>query len=111
MASNLPTITTKQIGETLDREYPNNSPGPIDYFYLQFRQCFIYKPKQKEARNLLTKELLKNATTCTWKKIHPGRDWPAVFFGKFERSTSEDENERQQEVRLNRNVVRSLKKT
>ena len=104
-----PKITTEEIGQILDKEYPqpNNDNVPIDYFYLQIRKRWVYKNKEISARDEILKALLKHS--LDFFKVYPGREWPSIFFFKFAREPQH--TMRQQEEYLNQTVRWPLKHT
>ena len=104
---NFPKIETEEIGKLLDRKYPTNDNGSIDYFYLQIRKRFIWKKREINARDEILQALLRLPQEQEWQKVHPGRDWPSIFFGHFPKNPGE--TERDQEERLNRELRVMLK--
>ena len=103
----IPKITTDEIGQLLDEKYSDDREESIDYFYLQIRKRFVAKWKEVDARV----KIIRAITTLPekWRKVHPGRDWPSLFFAKFEKLPNE--TQREQERRLNSEVRLALKHT
>lgn len=107
---NLPPIlkiTTDEIGQLLDEEYNDDGDESIDYFYLQIRKRFVAKRKEVDARVKIFRAIANLPEE--WRKVDPGRDWPSIFFAKFEKLPAE--TQREQERRLNSNVRLALKRT
>ena len=104
-----PKITTEEIGQHLDKEYPQTNPDnkPIDYFYLQIRKRWVYKKKEISARDEILKALLEHS--LEFFKVYPGREWPSIFFFHFPRESGH--TMRSQEERLNQIVRWPLKRT
>ena len=103
-----PKITTEEIGQILDKEYPSdpqNDNVPIDYFYLQIRKRWVYKKKEISARDEMLKALLDHS--LAFSKVNPGREWPSIFFFHFPR----ERGLRDQEEKLNQIVRWPLKRT
>ena len=103
----IPKITTDKIGQLLDEKYNDDGDESIDYFYLQIRKRFIAKPKEMDARLKIFRAIANRPEG--WRKVAPGRDWPSIFFAKFEKLPAE--TEREQERRLNADVRLALKRT
>lgn len=104
----VPTINTDKIGEILGKEYDGSGNEPIEYFYIQIRKRNCNKAWQEQAREILYKEILNLPAAQGWKKVKPGINWPAMFFGKFPKEHGQ-ESEREREDRLNRTVRQNLK--
>ena len=104
-----PKITTEEIGQILDKEYPqpNNDNVPIDYFYLQIRKRWVYKKKEISARDEILKALLDHS--LEFFKVYPGREWPSIFF--FHSPRQPEHTMRYQEEYLNQIVRWPLKRT
>ena len=104
-----PKITTEEIGDRLEKEYPqhNSDNELIDYFYLQIRKRWVYKKKEISARDQILKALLDHS--LEFSKVYPGREWPSIFFFYFPRQPGQ--TMRSQEERLNQIVRWPLKRT
>jgi hypothetical protein len=104
-----PKITTEEIGQKLDEQYPhpNSDNVPIDYFYLQIRKRWVYKKKEISARGEILKALLDHS--LEFFKVNPGLEWPSIFFFHFPRDPQH--TMRQQEENLNQIVRWPLKRT
>ena len=104
-----PKITTEEIGQRLEEEYPqpNSDNVPIDYFYLQIRKRWVYKKKEISARDEILKALLDHS--LEFFKVYPGREWPSIFFFHFPREPGH--TMRYQEEYLNQIVRWPLKRT
>lgn len=104
----LPTIDTDSIGEILQKEYGDSKNEPIEYFYIQIRKRNCNKAWQEQAREILYQQI--KMLPQEWKKVKPGNNWPAMFFGNFPKKHSQ-ESEREREDRLNKEVRKYLKET
>ena len=104
-----PKITTEEIGQLLENEYPQATSAnePIDYFYLQIRKRWVYKNKEIPARDEILKALLDHS--LDFHKVYPGREWPSIFFFNFPREPGQ--TMRYQEECLNQRVRWPLKRT
>ena len=102
-----PKITTKEIGQILDENYPSQQNDSIDYFYLQIRKRWVYRKKEISARDVILKALLDHP--LKFSKINPGREWPSIFFFYFPKKTGQ--SLRDQEEQLNQCVRWPLKRT
>ena len=107
--SQTPRITTEEIGQCLEKEYPQPSSNnePIDYFYLQIRKRWVYKMKEVPARDEILKTLLEHS--LKFSKVYPGREWPFIFFFHFPREP--EHTLRDQEELLNQIVRWPLKRS
>ena len=102
------TITTKEIGEELDKHYRNtdNKDECIEYFFLDIR---ITKVDYAFCNNFDPLDELKEMPG-RWQRVE---DWSGVYFGKFPKekigdSKTEWEKARDTEARLSENVRRPL---
>ena len=95
------TVTTKEIGTTLDSEYKGNDNSQLDHFYLLIRYS-------EDA--LLSSKLTKVADDFEffkkegWKRVDPPNTSSLLYFGEFK--AREKEIERDREKRLD-DVVRN----
>ena len=98
------TVTTKEIGTTLDSEYKGNDNSQLDHFYLLIRYSEDTLPSKDTSK--LTKvtddfELFKKEG---WKRVDPPNTSSLLYFGEFK--AREKEIERDREKRLD-DVVRN----
>lgn len=99
------TMSTYDIGCTLQRLYPSDNSGSIDHFYLQIRKRFSSK---KRCKFQVTNQTIQRILLAhEWKKVTPGKVWPSLFFGYFQKKSGE--TDREQEDRLNEEIRKKLK--
>ena len=101
------TITTKEIGEELDKHYRNPDKDMyIEYFFFDMRITNVDYGFCNNFDPLTELEKLPGK----WRGVE---DWPGVYFGKFPKekigdSKNEWEKARDTEARLSENVRRPL---
>ena len=112
-------ITTQEIGDLLDNDFPDHLDVPIDYFYLQIRKEYVSKAKKlrKHDPTVDIERLVSQQDTGieSIKKVISGRKWPSTYFVKFpkvkNRRSQRLETLREQEKRLNTSFRLPLKRT
>lgn len=106
------TITTKEIGEMLQRKIPEGNDEAIPYFFLVLA---IFGEEDKIQRTAIAEttanEFLSDRNVGKWQKVIPDGLWPLRYFGKFKRQSSTQQvQEKMQdwEKRLNETVRKKL---
>ena len=99
-------ITTKEIGDLLDNDFPDDLDVPIDYFYVQVRKEYMQEMGKHDTTAEIENWVSQNADTGieSIKKLS-GRKWPSTYFVKFPMvrnpQSQQLEKLREQEKRLN----------
>lgn len=106
------TITTVEIGQCLDVEYPDDVDRAIDHFFVQLRKQYVKLSVFKRYEPIpailtVSGECAHNGSVIEIKKVASGRKWPSIYFVKFPRLNLE--SQRAQERRLNRVFREPLK--
>ena len=107
-------ITTKEIGDLLDNDFPDHLDVPIDYFYMQLRKENVKELKHDPAAEI--NRLVSQPATGidSIKKVVAGKKWPSTYFVKFPMvinpRSQQLETLREQEKRLNTSLRLPLKR-
>ena len=94
-------VTTKEIGRELDCDFApgkgNDPDDHIDRFYFHIR----VKITDQDLSQLDPLSILREVDPeGDWKQVIPTEKWTGLFYGRYKKTSGQDETERQREQRL-----------